>query len=51
MLYQILFSAKVKRCVIITCKYSIYGMPQELLNGLRLTILGNYKNHESVQTS
>ena len=36
MFYQIFLSPKVKRCTIITYKYGIYELPQELPNDLRL---------------
>ena len=41
MFYQIFLSPQVKRIVIITNKYSIYQLPNELPNDLRLRILGN----------
>ena len=41
MFYQIFFSPQVKRCAIITYKLGIYELPHELLNDLRLRILGN----------
>ena len=41
MFYQIFFSPQVKRCAIITYKHSIYELRHELLNDLRLKILGN----------
>ena len=41
MFYQIFLSPKVKRCLIITYKHGIYESPHELLNHLRLWILGN----------
>ena len=40
MFCQILLSPQVKRCSIITCKHDIYELPHELLNNLRLRILG-----------
>ena len=43
MFYQIFFSSQVKRRVIISCKHGIYELPHELVNDLRLRILGNYK--------
>ena len=43
MFYQIFFLSQVKRCAIITYKYCIYELLQELLNDLRLRVLGNYK--------
>ena len=42
-LYQFFFSPQVKRGVIISNKHSIYELPQELPNHLRLGILGNYE--------
>ena len=41
MFYQIFISEPVKRLAIITSKHGIYGLPHELLNDLRLRILGN----------
>ena len=41
MFYQIFLSPKVKRFVIITDKHSTYELPHELLNDLRLRIVGN----------
>ena len=40
MFYQIFLSPQVKRCAIITYKHGIYELPHELLNDLRLGILG-----------
>ena len=40
MFYQNFVSAQVKRCAIITYKHGIYELPYELLNDLRLGILG-----------
>ena len=34
--YQIFFSPQVKRTMIISNKYGIYELPDELLNNLRL---------------
>ena len=36
-------SPQVKRWAIITYKHGIYELPHELLNDLRLWILGNYE--------
>ena len=36
MFYKIFFSPQVKRCAIITHKHSIYELPHELPNDLRL---------------
>ena len=41
MFYQIFFSPQVKRSAIITYKHGIYGLHHELLNDLKLRILGN----------
>ena len=41
MFYQIFHSPVVKPWVIITYKDGIYELPHELLNNLRLRILGN----------
>ena len=41
MFYQIFLSPQIKGCTIITYKHSIYKLPQELPNNLRLRILGN----------
>ena len=41
MSYEIFLSPQVKRWAIITYKYGIYELPQELPNDLRLRILGN----------
>ena len=38
---QIFLSPQVKPSVIINNKHGIYELPNELPNGLRLTILGN----------
>ena len=38
---QIFFLPKVKRSMIISNKHGIYELPHELLNNLRLMILGN----------
>ena len=43
MFYQTVFSPQVKRCAITTYKHGIHELPQELPNGLRLTISGNYE--------
>ena len=43
MFYQIFFSLQVNRCVIITNKYGIYKLPDELPNALQLRILGNIR--------
>ena len=42
-LYQIFFPPQVKRSVIISNKHSIYDLPRELPNDLRLRILRNYE--------
>ena len=41
MLYQIFLSPQVKRCAIIAYKHGIYELPDEFLNNLRLSVLGN----------
>ena len=41
MFYQIILSQQVKRWAIITYKHGMYELPHELLNDLRLRILGN----------
>ena len=41
MIYEIFLLPQVKGCVIITYKHGIYELPHELLNDLRLRILGN----------
>ena len=41
MLWQIFFLPQVKRSMIITYKHGIYELPHEMLNELRLRILGN----------
>ena len=41
--YQIFFSPRVKRDVIISTNYGIYGLLHELPNNLRLRILANYE--------
>ena len=41
MFCQIFLSPQVKRCSIITYKYGMYELPQELPNDLRFRILGN----------
>ena len=41
MFYQIILSQQVKRWAMITYKHGIYELPHELLNDLRLRILGN----------
>ena len=43
MLYQIFLLPQVKRCANITYKHGIYEFPHELLDDLRLRILGSYK--------
>ena len=43
MFYQILFSAQVEHSAIITYKNVINELPHELLNNLRLRILGNFE--------
>ena len=43
MFYQTFFSPQVKRSVIISSKNSIYELPGELPDKLRLKILENYK--------
>ena len=43
MFYQSLLSPQVKRSAIISNKHGIYELPHELLNDLRLTILGNHE--------
>ena len=41
MFYQIFVSPQVKRWSIITDKHSVYELPHELPNNLKLRILGN----------
>ena len=41
--YQIFLSSHKKRCLIITFTHDIYELPHELMNDLRLRILGNKK--------
>ena len=41
MFYQIFFSPQVKRWAIITYKHSMYELPHELPNDLRLRMLEN----------
>ena len=41
MFHQIFLLSQVKRRAIITYKRGIYELPHELLNNLRLRILGN----------
>ena len=41
MFYQIFLLPQVERCAIITYKHGTYELPHELLNNLRLRILGN----------
>ena len=41
MLYQIFLSPQVKRCAIITYKHSIYELPHELPNYIRVSMPGN----------
>ena len=41
MFYQIFLSWQVKWCAIISNKQSVYELPHELPNDLRLRILGN----------
>ena len=41
MFCQIFLSPQVKRCTIITYKHSLYDLPHELTNNLRLRNLGN----------
>ena len=48
MFYQIFFSPQVKQCTIITYKHGMCEILYELLNDLRLRILGNRKFQESV---
>ena len=43
MFYQIFLSLQVNRCAIITNKYGIYKLPDELPNALRLRKLGNIR--------
>ena len=44
MFYQIFLSPQVKRIVIIRNKHDIHELPHELLNDLRLRILGKLGN-------
>ena len=41
MFYQVFLSPQVKRCPIITNKYGIYELPNDLPNDIRLRMLGN----------
>ena len=43
MFYQIFLLPQVKRSAIITYEHGIYKLPHELLNDLRLRILGSYE--------
>ena len=43
MFSQIFLLPQVKRCAIFPDKHGIYELPHELLNELRLRILGNYE--------
>ena len=43
MYYQIFLSPQVKQCAIITDKYGICELSQELPNDFRVRVLGNYK--------
>ena len=43
MFWQIFLLPQVKRCAIITYKHTIYELPHELPNALKLRILGNIK--------
>ena len=46
MLYQVFLAPQVKQWVIITYKHGIYELPHELLNDVRLRILGIYEISE-----
>ena len=46
MFYQIFFLPQVKWCAIITYKRDMYELPHELLNDLRLRIVGNWEISE-----
>ena len=41
MFYQTFLSPQLKRCAIITYKHGMYELPHQLLNDLKLRILGN----------
>ena len=41
MFYEIFLLAQVKRWTNITYKHGIYELPDEMVNNLRLAILGN----------
>ena len=41
MFYEIFLSSQVKRCTTISYKHGIYELSDDLLNDLRLRILGN----------
>ena len=49
MFYQIFFSPQVARSTIIIYRHGIYKLPHELLNDLRVRILGK-KSQEILQT-
>ena len=49
MLYQVFLAPQVKQWVIITYKHGIYELPHELLNDVRLRILGIYEISEKCQ--
>ena len=51
MLLQVFLSPKEKRCAIITCKYGIYELPNELPNDLRLKVLENQEMSEKCLNS
>ena len=46
-LYQIVFSPRVKRSMSISNKHCVYDLPHELPNDLRLSILGNLERLET----
>ena len=48
MFYQILLSTRVKQSAIISNKQGGYELPHELLNNLRLRILGNKEKSGNV---
>ena len=51
MFFQTFLSPKVKRSAIVNNKHGIYELLYELVNGLRLSILGNYERSGKFQNS
>ena len=48
MFYQVFLALQVKQCAIITYNHGIYELPLELLNDVRLRILGNSQSDSLV---